>query len=103
MCKWFPPELNVTASFAAMTGGIELQLHDSHRARVVVGDGFRLAGWIFGTEEYDFHDVPYLASIGGPTARHHHWRGVYDRLAVTIVWVETITRDETITHERAST
>ena len=86
MTHWFPAALNTTASFATQTGAIEIQLHDSMSAKVELGDGYRLAGWLFGKESYDFHDV----SCPGP-ARHHHWQGTYDGLAVTIAWVENRT------------
>jgi hypothetical protein len=80
MTRWFPPALNTTAGFASETGAIWIQLHDSLRANASVGDGYRLAGWLFGGEAYDFYDR-------GDT-RFHTWRGVYDGLAVTITWLQ---------------
>lgn len=88
MEKWFPRELTVTAGFTSGTGAIEIQLHDSHQATVKVADGYRLAGWLFGAETYDFHDVE--------TQRHHQWRGVYNGLQVIISWVETRTPERLI-------
>lgn len=98
MQRWFPPALSTTAGFANQTGAIEIQLHDSIRAKVTVADGYRLAGWLFGTESYDFHDIQTDVGFTGRsnTARHHHWRGVYDGLAVTVAWIETPTPERKV-------